>query len=325
MLLSHVTILPWFFDRFDVAAVDIYGSDLFGSSFTLFRILNVYNLNSHHAGSMTISPIVSLPEVDFPLLVVGDFNIHHPLSDPLRAHSSEELAMSFPYFSKVSELGFELLNLPVVFTRFPLGGSARPSVIDLAFASPKLAPFCHHWDTSLPSTGSDHVPITITVSHPVLSPPMPSPNWALTDWDSLSPLLGDLNIPPPPPLPTLLSLEAWFDRHLCILTSLLTSHTPVKRPSHRSKPWWSPLLTVLRREFHSASRIARASRLTSDQDAARLSKKGYFKAIKAAKSSHWKSLLSSATPRSIWAVKKMAVGRSPPVFLPSPTPPLPLR
>ena len=84
--------------------------------------------------------------------------------------------MSFPFFSRASELGFELLNLPGVFTRFPLGGSSRLSVIDLAFASPRLAPYCHHWDTSLPSTGSDHVPITITVSHPVLSPPIPSPN-----------------------------------------------------------------------------------------------------------------------------------------------------
>ena len=314
MLLSHVTVLPLFSDHYDVAALDIYESDLFGGFFTQFRILNVYNLRPRHAGSMPVSPIVSFPEVDFPLLVVGDFNIHHPLSDPLRAHSSEELALSFPYFSRASELGFELLNLPGVFTRFPLGGSSCPSVIDLSFAFPRLASFCHHWDTSLPSTSSDHVPITITVSHPVLSPPFPLPNWVLTDWDSLTPLLGNLVFPAPPQLPTLLSLEAWFDRHLSTLISLLTSHTTVKRPSHRSNPWWSPLLTIFRRRFHCASRVARASRLASNYDAARLSKRGYFKAIRAAKSSHWKSLLTSATPCSIWAVKKMAVGRSPPRF-----------
>ena len=176
MLLSHLTVLPWFFDRYDVATLDIYGSDLFGDSFTQFRILNVYNLRPRHAGSMTVSPALSLPEVDFPLLMVGDFNIHHPISDPLRAHSSEKLPLSFPYFSTPSELGFELLNLPGVFIRFPLGGSSRPSISDLSFASPRLALFCHHWDTSLPSTCSDHVPITITVSHLVLSPPIPTPN-----------------------------------------------------------------------------------------------------------------------------------------------------
>ena len=108
MLLSHLTVLPLFFDHYDVAALDIYGSDLFGGSFTQFLILNVYNLRPRHAGSITLSPVVSFPEVDFPLLVVGDFNIHHSLSDPLQAHSSEELALSFPYFSRASELGFEL-------------------------------------------------------------------------------------------------------------------------------------------------------------------------------------------------------------------------
>ena len=50
MLLSHVTVLPLFFDRYDVAALDIYGSDLFGGSFTQFRILNVYNLRPRRAG-----------------------------------------------------------------------------------------------------------------------------------------------------------------------------------------------------------------------------------------------------------------------------------
>ena len=278
MLLSHVTVLHLFFDCYDVAAFDIYGSDLFGGSFTQFRVLNVYNLRPRHTGSMSVSPVVPFSEVNFPLLVVGDFNIHHPVSDPLRAHSSEQLALSFPYFSRASELGFELLNLPGVFTRFPLGGSSRPSVIDLAFASPRLAPYCHHWDTSLPSTGSDRLPITIIVSHPVLSPPMPLPNSALTDWDSLTSLLSDLIFPAPPQCPTRLTLEAWFNRHLSTLTSLLTSHTLDQRPSHRSKPWCSPLLTFLRREFHSASWVTGSSRLASDQDPARLSKRGYFKA-----------------------------------------------
>ena len=51
------------------------------------------------------------------------------------------------YFSRSSELGFSLLNQPGVYTRFPLGGSGRPSVLDLSFASPLLLPFCQTWDT----------------------------------------------------------------------------------------------------------------------------------------------------------------------------------
>ena len=129
---------------------------------------------------MTVSPLVAFPETSFPTLVVWDFNIHHPLPDPLRFHSADELATSFPYFSRSSELGFGLLNQPGVCTRFPLGGSGRPSVLDLSFASPLLLPFCQTWDTPLPSTGSNHIPVQIILSHPLTSPLPPSPNWGLT-------------------------------------------------------------------------------------------------------------------------------------------------
>ena len=194
---------------------------------------------------MTVSPLVAFPEPSYPTLVVGDFHIHHPLPDPLRSHSREELATSFPYFSLSSELGFGFFNQPGVYTRFPLGSSGRPSVLDLSFAFHSLLSFCQAWATPLPSTGSDHVPVQIIRSHRFSSPPLPSPNWSLTDWPTLIPLLQDFAVPHPPSVPTRLSLEAWFDRHLTRLTALLTSHTPTMRPSYRSKPWWSPLLSLL--------------------------------------------------------------------------------
>ena len=322
-LLAQATVLPAFFDRPDVVALDVFGVDLFGKSFSHFRILNLYNLWTKRTSQMTVSPLVAFPETSFPTLVVGDFNIHHPLPDPLCSHSAEELVTSFPYFSRSSELGFGLLNQPGVYTCFPLGGSGRPSVLDLSFASSLLLPFCQTWDTPLPSTGSDHVPVQIILSHPFTSSPSPSPNWSLTDWPALVPLFKNFTVPPPPPLPTRLSLEAWFDRHLSRLTTLLTSHTPTKRPSYRSKPWWSPLLSLLQKEFHSASRKVRSSHLPTDRATANLSKKGYFKAIKAAKAAHWRSLLASATPRSIWTIKKLSLGRLAPRFpsLPDATPP----
>jgi len=87
------------------------------------------NLWSQRSSARTAPPALSFPDDGFPLLVVGDFNIHHPL------------AASFPYFSRAADLGFELLNLPGVFTRFPWDSATRPSVIDLSFASPLLFPF----------------------------------------------------------------------------------------------------------------------------------------------------------------------------------------
>ena len=235
-LLAQATVLPAFFDRPDVVALDVFGVDLFGKSFSYFRILNLYNLWTKRTSQMTVSQLVAFPKTSFPPHVVGDFNIHHPLPDPLRSHSADELATSFPYFSRSSELGFSILNEPGVYTRFPLGGHGHPPVLDLSFASSSLLPFCQTWDTPLPSIGSDHVPVQIILSHPLTSPTPPSPNWSLTDWPALAPLLKDFIVPPPPALPTRLSLEAWFDRHLSCPTTLLTSHTPTKRPSYRSNP-----------------------------------------------------------------------------------------
>ena len=139
--LSYATVLPRFFDRPDVAALDLFGVDLFGGSFTQYRILNLYNLGSQRSSVRTVLPDVSFPDDGFPLLVLGDFNIHHPFADPVRAYSRRDLAASFPYCCRAADLGFEHLNLPGVFTRFPWDSATRPSVIDLSLASPLLFPF----------------------------------------------------------------------------------------------------------------------------------------------------------------------------------------
>ena len=178
---------------------------------------------------MTVSPLVALPEPSYPTLVVWDFNIYYPVTDPLGCYSTEELVTSIFYFSRSSELRFAVLNQHGVYTRFPLRGSGRSSVLCLSFTSPFLLPFCQAWDTPLPSTGSDPVPDQITLFHPFSSSPSPSPNWALTNWPARKPLLKDFAVPHPPSLPTWPSLDAWFDSHLTCLTALLISHTPMKR------------------------------------------------------------------------------------------------
>jgi len=130
-----------FFDRPDVAALDLFWVDLFGGSFTQFRILNLYNLWSQRSSVRTVPPDLSFPDNGFPLLAVGYFNIHHPLADPLRSYSHRDLPASFPYFSRAADLGFELLNLPGVFTCFPWDSATRPSVVDLSLALLLLFPF----------------------------------------------------------------------------------------------------------------------------------------------------------------------------------------
>ena len=134
--LSNYTVLPKFKEVDDVLALDISSDKaLFGTGFHSFRVINAYSTNTVDHKIHSVQPGVLFPDLGFPLLVVGDLNIHNPLSDPLRHFSHREIVSSTPYFEKAAESGFALLNPPGQYTRFPLVGKARPSVIDLAFAN----------------------------------------------------------------------------------------------------------------------------------------------------------------------------------------------
>jgi len=69
--LSYGTVLPRFFDRPHVAAMDLFGVDLFGGSFNQLHILNLYNLWSQRSSVTTVPPDLSFPDDGFPLFVVG--------------------------------------------------------------------------------------------------------------------------------------------------------------------------------------------------------------------------------------------------------------
>jgi len=246
--------------------------------------------------------------------VVGDLNIHNALSDPLWSLSLQVIVSSTPYFDKAAEAGFALLNPPGEYTRFPLTGKARPSVIDLAFANSHLLAILTGWEVSHPSTSSDHVPMTIYLAPPTLISRPKRPRWADKDWETLAPIIKEFKIPPALLCPTPRALDMWLAGSLDRLTALLKGHTPVSRPSPNSKPWWSPHLTTLRREFHKGARMARKHDTPSLWDVANICKAGYFKAIKAAKNKYWASFLQGATPQSLWTAKRFAYSRTAPRF-----------
>ena len=311
----NYTVLPRFKGVDDVLALDISSSvPLFGTTFHSFRVINAYSTNTADHRVHSVPPEVLFPDLGFPLLVLGDLNIHNPLSDPLQHFSQREISFSTPYFEKAAESSFALLNPPGEYTRFPLVGKARPSVIHLAFANPPLRPLIKSWEASLPSMGSDHIPITITLATPSLNQKPARPRWADTDWETLDPIISGFKVPAAPSCPTPPQLDEWMSESLDRLVAILKEHTPVSRPSHHSKPWWTPHLSILRREYHKAARTARRHHTPHMRDIASTSNAGYFKAIKAAKNKHWSSFLLTATPQSLWTAKRFAYGRAQPRF-----------
>jgi len=313
--LSNYTVLHRFRGVDDVLALDISSNEpLFGTAFHSFRILNAYSTNTtdHRVHSVLRETLFS--DLGFPLLVLGDLNIHNPLSDPLRHFSHREISSSTPYFKEAAESGFALLNPPGEYTRFPVVGKARPSGIDLACANPPLLPQIKSWKAALPSTGSDHIPITITLTAPSLHQKPPRPHWAAMDWETLGPTIKGFKVPAAPSCPTPPQLDEWMSGSLNRLVALLKGHTPVSRPCHYSKPWWTPHLSILRREYHKAARAARKHDTPHMREVAGTSKSGYFKAIKTAKNNAWSSFLLAATPQSLWTAKMFAYGRAQPQF-----------
>jgi len=235
---SSFSVLPKFKGVDDVLALDISSQEpLFGTHFHSFWLINAYSTHTRDYRVHSVSPETFFPALGMPLLLVEDLNIHNPLLDALRSFSPWEIVSSNAYFEKAAEARFALLNPPGEYTRFPLVGRAGPSVIGLSFANPLLLPMVKGWEVSLPSSGPDHVPITINLAPPSLIPSPKRPRWSDTDWETLSPVLESFRIPPAAPCPSPMDLDAWLAGSLDHLTALLKEHTPVLRPSQHSNPW----------------------------------------------------------------------------------------
>jgi len=127
-LLSVISILPLFFERGNLMAVNFHSTEgLFDTSHNLFRLYNAYSIPNGHTRS--VSPVDLFPRSDFPTLVLGDLNIHHSASDPTRQLSGYDQFISSPYFHRASAQLFSLLNTPWVYTSFPFTSNDLPAVV----------------------------------------------------------------------------------------------------------------------------------------------------------------------------------------------------
>jgi len=171
---QHLSCSTVFHDFSEMLSVDVFSPEgLFGSPHRSLRVTSVYLLRTNRPPYRSILPERVFSFLPYPQLVLGDFNLHHPLADPCRSLSEREFIISTRYFDAAFDVPYHLLNTPGVYTRFPFDTISRPSVLDLAFANTALSPLVSSWDTPLPSTGSDHVPCVITLKPPTIMLPPP--------------------------------------------------------------------------------------------------------------------------------------------------------
>ena len=157
--------------------------------------------------------------------------------------------------------------------------------------------------------GSDHAPILISLRPPSPHNDKPRPRWQDTDWPGLTGRLKSWQIPPPPDAPSPNQLDQWFSSALSALSTTIENDTPRSRPSPKSKAWWTPLLTTLRKEFTRTARRAKKLRTPDAYATARQAKLGYFKAIKRAKATYWADFLAKTSPNNIWTAKQLVAPR----------------
>ena len=239
-------------------ALDVFTlQGCFGSTSPDCRIGNSYSRPLPPAPHL-VSPESPLLDLEFPYLVADDFNIYNPAADPSRILSSTEERESAPHFDQAADLGFTLPNTRSIYTRFPFTGTHRPSLIDLAFVNPHMFSAFRSWEaSSLPSTESDHPLILIPPRPPSLHHNKPRPHWQEANSPSLEDKLNGWLIPPPPEAPSPNQLEQWFSSALYTLTTTIEASAPHSRLSPRSEPWWTPLLTTLRKELTKTSQRAK--------------------------------------------------------------------
>jgi len=144
--------------------------------------------------------------------------------------------------------------------------------------------------------------------------PRPTPHWALLAFQAVGQALDDFTSLPFPARPTPNSLSKWFNISSTRLTLLLTSHAPGRRPCPRSKPWWSPRLSSLKREYHMFARMSGLDPSHLNWSNVKSLRRTYFKAIAWAKQAHWSDFLLSATLHSLWTAKRFAFGHLPQRF-----------
>lgn len=284
------------------------------------RTIHIHNIYSAPPGSLrTIdqeSPIYHIPQLlnaEGEHIVVGDFNLHHPIWGGTQCLERHKMADDL--LQIINEAGLQLLTPPGEVTWEARGAT---STIDLAFSTENIAQLlvrCKR-DDQLES-GSDHHPITTQLCLNFCQQgPRTRRNWKMMDKGGIA--AGAAHLPQPGTLTTGEEIENYTGSLLDFLESLIEKTVPkTKEYTGYSCPWW----TAEVKEKVRAARVAR--RRGAPEEEQKEARQGKKKAILKAKTAHFRNQVHKAATKSngIWKLVRWAKERShlppePPVIPP---------
>ena len=234
------------------------------------------------------------------IIIVGDFNSHHPLWNPAGYTRHDEEADTL--IEMMTELELNPLLPPGTIT-YPHAGTA----IDLVWGNDEAKDRiikCQIAENH--DHGSDHLPIEIIMALQVKEETrqLPPYNYAKTKWKQFNDELKSH-------LPSLISANATerdIDQHaeelVKAITKTIQATTPRKKPCPHSKRWWNEKLTKLRREANRLRNVYRRTKHEIDKAAWRAKANKYASDITRAKETTWKEFVNNADGKTIWQIKK---------------------
>ena len=265
-------------------------------------IINIYNTK----GTSLINDFTTFLQAHLrqhyydSILIVGDFNLHHPLWNPTEYKCHDREAEDLITFMAMNGLDLILPAGTITFPRYK-------TTIDLAWGNPQIeekvlkCKVAHNHDH-----GSDHYPILTTLNlKPEATNEMPIYNFEKTDWDLLKAKIIELL---PPPVTNEPTSPATVDKLAEELTETLVkaieSSTPRKKMCPFSKRWWNNKLTKARKETNKARNKFRRTQAEEDRQRWKSKEKIYKREIKKCKRDTWRKFVKEADETTIWKLKK---------------------
>jgi ribonuclease HI len=284
---------------------------------TTLSIYNIYNPPQSNAALIIISTWLRdhPPDPDFKLLIAGDFNKHHPLwTHPERQHlclrSDADLVLQL-----MQEQDLKLVTEPGTRTFESEQHRGAWSTLDLTFCSSNLLPYITSCVTSfadcIPS--ADHFPIHTVLDIPMAVPTRtPGHNFKEVDWTKFNASLREILDRTVPAIE--LDTPERLDHYVNYLTTALQQAIDKNVPRHRicskSKRWWTPALSALRKEYAKAARLEYETRTTDRWHLAKARRNEvrnkYIAAVRKTKNEHWKTWLENIDEHDIWVAGKFA-------------------
>ena len=252
----------------DIIALEITNPTLYNK----LCIINVYN----EVVTNTLSDLgEAIGRIDHhdELLVLGDFNLHHPLWSTTHRHVNNGIPAAQPLLTITEDFHLQLLTVPGTTTHRWKDGE---STIDLTFASGNVASrtiYCKV-DISL-DCDSDHLPIAIAIDWS-WKPATPSRKrlWAKTTLPLLKQTVKDRlpRVPDTTKLKDKDSIEEYVRSIINALKAGIGASTPWSNPSPRSISGFDQECKDICREVQQLRRRWQRTRL-----------EGYYEAYRAAR------------------------------------------